>query len=46
MDQIYPSEIVQVALGECQIPLSFTSEPNWEALTFPKDYSSGNIIYH
>ena len=38
---ISPSEIVNIAPGEGQIPVSFTSEPNWEALTFPKDYSTG-----
>ena len=39
MDQTSPNEIVNVAPGEGQIPVSFTSEPNWEALAFPKDYS-------
>ena len=38
---ISPSEIVSIAPGEGPIPVSFTSEPNWEALTFPKDYSTG-----
>ena len=38
---ISPSEIVNIALGECQISVSFTLEPNWEALAFPKDYSTG-----
>ena len=28
-------EIVNIAPGEGQIPVSFTSEPNWEALAFP-----------
>ena len=37
---ISPSEIVNIAPGEGQIPVSFTSEPNWEALAFPKDYST------
>ena len=35
---ISPGEIVNIAPGEGQIPVSFTSEPNWEALTFLKDY--------
>ena len=35
---ISPSEIVNIEHGESQILLSFTSEPNWEALGFPKDY--------
>ena len=38
---ISPNEIVNIAPGEGQIPVSFTSEPNWEALAFPKDYSTG-----
>ena len=38
---ISPSEIVNLTLGEGKIPVSFTSEPNWEALPFCKDYSSG-----
>ena len=38
---ISPNEIVNVAPGEGQIPVSFTLEPNWEALEFPKDYSTG-----
>ena len=38
---IYPKEMVNIASGECQIPISFTSEPNWEAHAFPKDYSTG-----
>ena len=33
--------IVNIAPGEGEIPVSFTSEPNWEALAFPKDYSTG-----
>ena len=41
MDQTSPSEIVNIAPGEGQIPVSFTSEPNWEGLAFPKDYSTG-----
>ena len=32
-----PSEIVNIAPGKGQIPVSFTSEPNWETLAFPKD---------
>ena len=35
---ITPNEIVNIAPEEGQIPVSFTSEPNWEALAFPKDY--------
>ena len=35
------SEIVNMAPGEGQIAVSFTSEPNWKALAFPRDYSTG-----
>ena len=38
---ISSSEIVNIAPGEGQIPVSFASEPNWEALAFPKEYSIG-----
>ena len=34
-------KIVNIAPEEGQIPVSFTSEPNWEARAFPKDYSWG-----
>ena len=43
---ISPSEIVNIAPGEGQIPVSFTSEPDWEALSFPKDYSTGKNHYN
>ena len=38
---ISPNKIVTIAPGEDQIPVSFTSGPNWETLAFPKDYSTG-----
>ena len=38
---ISSSEIVNIAPGEGQIPVSFASELNWEALAFPKEYSIG-----
>ena len=37
---ISPSKIVNIAPGEGQIPVSFTSKPNWEVLAFPKDCST------
>ena len=37
---ISPNEIVNIATGEGQIPVSFTSQPNWKAPAFPKDYST------
>ena len=36
-----PIEIINIAPGEVQIPVSFTSEPHKEALAFPQDYSTG-----
>ena len=36
--KISPSEIVNVAPGEGQIPVSFTLEPNWVAPAFSKDH--------
>ena len=41
---ISPNEIVNIATGEGQIPVSFTLEPNWKALAFPKDYSTGRNL--
>ena len=37
---ISPIEMVNIAPKEGQIPVSFTSEPNWEAVAFHKDYSA------
>ena len=38
---ISPSQIVNIAPGEDQIPVSFILELNWRALAFPKDYFTG-----
>ena len=35
---IAPNEVVNIVPGEGQIPVSFTSEPNWGTLACPKDY--------
>ena len=43
---ISPSEIVNIAPAEGQIPVSFTSEPSWEALAFPKDYFTGRSHFN
>ena len=40
---ISSSEIVNIAPGEDQIPVSLTSEPNWEALAFFKECSTGRM---
>ena len=37
----FSREIVNIALVEGQILVSFTSEPNCETLAFPKEYSTG-----
>ena len=34
-------DIVNIAPAEAQLLVSFTSEPNWEALAFPEEYSTG-----
>ena len=38
---ISPSEVINIAPGEGQIPVDFSSDSNWEALAFPKDYATG-----
>ena len=38
---VAPSQVLNIAPGEGQIPVSFTSEPDWEALCFPKLYPTG-----
>ena len=43
---ISPNEIVNIAPGEGQLPVPFTSEPNWEALAFVKHYSTGRNHYN
>ena len=36
---IYPSQIVNIALAEGQIPVSHTNEPDCEAIASPKEFS-------
>ena len=43
---ISTSEIVNIAPGEGQIPVSFTSGPNLEALAFERNYSTGENNYN
>ena len=38
------NEILNIAPSEGQIPVSARSEPNWEPLAFPKEFSTGE--YH
>ena len=39
-------EILNIAPGEGQIPLDRRTEPNWEALAFPKEFSTGEFHYN
>lgn len=39
-------EILNVAPGEGQIPVNTKSETNWEALAFPKEFSTGKYHYN
>ena len=43
---ISSSEIVNIARGKSQIPVSFASKPNWEAFAFLKDYSTGRNLFN
>ncbi|GAB1600976.1 hypothetical protein Ahia01_000375800, partial [Argonauta hians] len=36
------SDVINVAPGEGQIPISIENEPDWEALAFPKEFSTGS----
>ena len=38
---VRPGEILNIAPGEGQIPVSFTSEPDWEPLAYPKEFPLG-----
>ena len=38
---ILPEQVVNIAPGEGQIPVSHYTEENWEPLAFPKEYSHG-----
>ena len=40
------NDVVKIAPAEGQLPVSFTSEPNLEALAFPKEYSTGKLSIH
>lgn len=38
---VRPGEVLNIAPGENQIPVSFTQEPDWEALAFVKEFPLG-----
>ena len=44
--EIDTNEILNIAPGEGQIPVSVRSEPDWEALAFPKEFSTGDFHYN
>ena len=35
---VSPAQVLNIAPDEGQISFSYTTEPNWEALAFPKDF--------
>ena len=41
---VFPAQFLNIAPGEGQIPVSFATEPNWEALAFPKDFLFEDFI--
>ena len=43
---IDPSQILSIAPGEGQIPVSHINEPDCEALAFPKEFSTGQFHFN
>ena len=41
---ISQNQIIHIAPGEGNIPVSFSSESDWETLAFPKEYATGKIV--
>ena len=41
---VFPAQFLNIAPGESQIPVSFATEPNWEALAFLKDFLFEDFI--
>ena len=39
---ITTSDVVNIAPGEGQIPVSIDNQPDWEPLAFPREFSTGN----
>merc|ERR1712142_1374128 len=44
--RITSDQIVEIAPGEGQIPISYSTEPNWEPLAFVKHFSEGKFGYN
>ena len=42
---VFTAQVLNIAPGEGQIPVSFTTESNWEALAFPKDFPYGRFHF-
>ena len=42
---VSPAQVLNIAPGERQIPVSFTTEPNCEALAFPKYFPYGRFHF-
>ena len=40
----WSEQVVNIAPGEGQVPMSHYAENNWEALAFPREYSHVLII--
>ena len=40
-----PAQVLNIAPGEGQITVTFTTEPYWEALAFPKDFPYGRFHF-
>ena len=43
---LFQQSCIIIAPGEGQIPVSFNWEPNWEAIAFPKGYSTGRSHFN
>ena len=42
---VSPAQVLNIAPGEGQIPVSFTTEPYWEAFPFPKYFLYGRFHF-
>ena len=40
-----PAQVLNIAPGEAQIPVSFATERNCEALAFPKNFPYGRFCF-
>ena len=42
---VYPAQVPNISPGEAQIPVSFATERNCEALAFPKNFPYGRFCF-